>query len=116
MNDFCYRTANIWQLVGYVILVIKIVVPIIIIFLGIIDLAKAVISSDDKAISKSAMSMVKKMAVAIVIFFIPTLVDFCFSFIGGFSSVRGDYLKCSGCLTHPNDKCDTSYKGTIFKH
>ena len=39
---FCYRSAKIWQLLGYFIIVIKIVLPLIIIILGVLDLGRAV--------------------------------------------------------------------------
>ena len=35
-TGFCYDSANIWQVVGYLLLVFKIVIPIILIILGII--------------------------------------------------------------------------------
>ena len=46
--DFCYKTANIWQIIGYVFLILKIIITLILIILGIIDVGKAVISSDEK--------------------------------------------------------------------
>ena len=45
---FCYKTASIWHTIGYAFFIVKIVVPLIIIILGIIDFTKAVISNDEK--------------------------------------------------------------------
>ena len=42
--EFCYKTATVWQMVGKLIFILKILVPIIIIVLGTIDFSKAVIS------------------------------------------------------------------------
>ena len=50
VDNFCAETSNIWRTVGYFLLVFKIVIPIILIILGMVDLGKAVISSDDKII------------------------------------------------------------------
>ena len=44
---FCANTANIWQVVGYVLLAFKIVIPILLIIFGMLDLGKAVIASKD---------------------------------------------------------------------
>jgi len=54
--EFCYKTATVWQMVGKLIFILKILVPIIIIVLGTIDFGKAVISNDDKAVSKASIN------------------------------------------------------------
>ena len=72
---FCAETANIWRLVGYFLMVFKIAIPIILIVLGMIDLGKAVISSDDKAISKSIKSLAMRVVAAVCIFFVPTIIS-----------------------------------------
>ena len=112
--EFCYKTAKVWQIVGYAIMIIKIIVPLVLIILGMIDFFKAIMDSDAKAISKTAASLLKKFIIAIVIFFIPTIINVFFNFIGGFSEVQDDYLNCVDCLTSPNDKCDTSHNEGIF--
>lgn len=114
MGDFCYKTAYIWQIVGYVLLVLKIIIPIIIIIFGIVELGKATVSSDDKLIGKSVSSLIKRVVAGIVIFFIPTLINVVFALIFDFAKVRDDYINCVDCLTSPNDKCDDSYKSGIF--
>ena len=70
--NFCGRTAPIWQFVGYFLVALKIVIPLIIIVLGVIDFATAVVSSDDKAISSATKGLFKRLIVGVVIFFIPT--------------------------------------------
>ncbi|MDE6284888.1 MAG: hypothetical protein K2M17_04010 [Bacilli bacterium] len=114
MDGFCYKTANIWSILGYVILILKILVPIIIILLGIVEFGKATVSSDDKAIKKTLATMIKKIVVGIAIFFVPTIINLIFSLIGNFEPFHGDYLNCVDCLTSPYEKCDTSYEGEIF--
>lgn len=47
--DFCYKTATVWQMVGKFLFILKILIPILIIVLGMIDFGKSAISSDDKA-------------------------------------------------------------------
>ena len=113
---FCKKTWPVWQIVGIVILILKIIIPIIIIIWGIVLLAKAVVSSDDKEISKSIRGLVKKIIAGIVIFFIPSIVSALFSYIAGFSDTRPDFLKCLDCINSPNKKCDTSYKGQLWDY
>ena len=57
---FCSNTANIWSVVGYFVLIIKIVIPLLLIVLGTIDLGRAVISSDEKAIKSSTNILIKR--------------------------------------------------------
>ena len=36
--DFCYKTAEVWQIIGYAFLVLKIVIQIILVVLGKVDI------------------------------------------------------------------------------
>lgn len=106
-NGFCANTANLWQLVGVVLLIFKIVIPILLIILGMIDLGKAVISSDDKAVSKAAKSLGMRIIAAVAIFFIPTVVSFVFTLIAAFNSdMKEDFNVCKTCITSPNKGAD----------
>lgn len=112
--DFCYKTAKIWQIVGYALVILKMLIPIIIIILGMIDFGKAVISSDDKIIKDSAIHFAKRLIAGVTIFFVPTIIRVVFNYIGEFTdTMRSDYMVCVNCLTNPDD-CDTSYRGEIF--
>ena len=114
--SFCYKTAEVWQIIGYALLILKIVIPIILIVLGMIDIGKAVLSSDEKLIKDGVMKLIKRVIAAVIIFFIPTVIDVLFQFIGAFSeSVRNDYANCIDCLTSPTNNCDTSYNDNIFE-
>ncbi len=93
--------AEIWQFIGYVLYVFKIAIPLLLIIFGMIDLGKAVIASDDKEIKNATTKLVKRAIAAVVIFFIPNLVSFIFSIVGGFSEVQGTYNSCKECILHP---------------
>lgn len=113
--EFCYKSATIWQVVGKVIFIIKILVPLLIIVLASIDLGKATVSSDDKAISKASKTLLRRLITGIIIFFIPTIVKVLFSLVAGFNDdIKNDYENCVVCLTDPYNECDTSYEGEIF--
>lgn len=107
--QFCAKTAVIWQIVGWVFLIFKIVIPIILIIFGVLDMFKAIIASKDDEIKKSAKSLAMRTLSAIIIFFIPTLVSLVMGLIVNFrdSGAKADFEVCQKCILNPND-CDTS--------
>lgn len=98
---FCQDSASIWQIVGWLLLIFKIVIPILLIILGMIDLGKAVVSSDDKAVNKAGNSLLHRLLMAIAIFFVPTLVGLIFRMVGDFGEVKNQYDLCAACITNP---------------
>lgn len=104
---FCAETANIWKFVGQFLLIFKIVIPLILIILGMLDLGKAVTSNDDKAVSKAAKSLLNRALAAVAIFFIPTVVGLVMDLVGGFQDIKSDYVWCKNCIVSPNNKCNT---------
>ena len=62
--------------------ILQIGIPIILIVLGTLDLGKAVISSDDKAVKEAQSKLIKRCIYAIAVFFIVTLVSLVFSMVG----------------------------------
>lgn len=105
-DGFCSQTANIWQILGYVLLVFKIVIPILLIIFGMIDLGKAVIASKEDEIKKATGSLVRRAIAAVIIFLLPTLISFIMTIVGGFSSdAKEDFDVCKSCITSPGGEC-----------
>ena len=105
-NDFCLRTSAIWQFVGYGLFALKILIPLIIIIFGVIDFAKAVASSDDKAIKSAAMALLRRLIVGVCIFFVPTVVSVIFGLIDNVADLDG-IEECEECLLKPSSTtCD----------
>ena len=104
-TGFCQTTAEVWQFAGYIVFVLKILIPSILIIMGIIALGKAVLASDDKEIKTAVNSLIKKFIVAVVIFFIPSLVSALFGMVNSFSEVKADYKVCVDCITSPTKNC-----------
>lgn len=100
-DGFCAGTASIWQLVGNILTIFKIVIPILVLIFGMIDLGKAVIASKDDEIKKAAKGLLIRVVAGLVIFFIPTLVGFIFTIVGSFNDLKADYEICSTCITSP---------------
>lgn len=110
--DFCDepRIQNLFKIAGTIIFLLKILIPVIIILLGTIDLFKAMISGDEKDISTSINSLIKRFVVGIVIFFIPAVIKTLFNIIDS-SKEQGDTQwifnsKCYNCLLDPNGNCE----------
>ncbi len=107
--EFCASTANLWQIVGWILLIFKIAIPILLIVFGIIDLGKAVIASKDDEIKKSVKSLAMRAAAGIIIFLIPTIIGFIMGFVNDFrdkdSAAYKDFIVCRKCIISPG-KCD----------
>ncbi len=62
-----------------VVSLVKIIIPIILIAFGMIDLAKAVMSNDDKVMKEAQSKLIKRIVYAVIIFFVVAIVQFVFS-------------------------------------
>ena len=80
-SDVCNALTPIMTLLGYVIFGIKIVVPVILILVGMMDLAKAIMGKDDNEIKKAQGSLIKKIVVAVCVYLVITLVGLIMSLI-----------------------------------
>lgn len=108
--SMCSGAADVWQVVGQFLLVFKIVIPLLLIIFGMVDLGKAVISSDDKAVSKAAKSLLMRVIAGVCIFFVPSIVGLIFGMVGDFSDVKSEYDICAACISHPNGKTCTEHQ------
>lgn len=100
-------TLKVFQVVGYILYIIKILVPVIIIVLGSIEFGKAAISKDEKSIMVAANSLVNKFILGVLIFMIPTLLDAALSLVRGTKEATQDYETCTTCLLSPfSEDCD----------
>ena len=108
-ESFCVDSSAIWQYIGYFLLIIKIVIPILIVILGMVDFGKAVTSNDDKALPKAAISLGKRLVMGIAIFFIPTIISYIFSLIASASPQIIAITPCQKCLFNPTSSECTDY-------
>ena len=118
MDHFCSGTSEILSLVGWALTIFKIIIPLMIIALGLIDLGKAAVSSKPEEIKKSAQGLVWRLVGGILIFFVPSIIMLVFGFIGRFSDAQtglGKYTEkitewdvCYKCITAPWDEACTT--------
>lgn len=83
------------KFIGVALLIAKILVPILLIIFGIIDFAKAVVATDADAIAKSSKSLIFKFLAGVVIFLLPTIVNFIFY---GIVKNNANYNQCRACI------------------
>lgn len=104
--NFCSKTSGIWQFVGYGILLLKIVLPIVIIVIGVVELSKCVISGKDEDIKNVFKKLLVRIALAIAIFFIPTITKLVFGLIKEATNSMENAATCFSCILAPlNDDC-----------
>lgn len=98
------RVLNTLKFVGIILFVIKIFVPVLIIILGSVDFAKAMVEGKNDEIQKKIPILVKRVITGIVVFFIPSIINFLFSVIDTYSETMQKYENCRVCIFDP-DEC-----------
>ena len=94
------------RVLGYVVMVLKILAPIILIIMGMYSFFKATLDDDDKATKEAARLLFTKFCIAAGIFFIPTIVSAIFNALSLIGD-NTDYNVCIQCVTNVT-ACDTS--------
>jgi len=92
-----------FKVVGYLLFIIKILVPLLLIIFGAIDFGQAVIASDETAIQKAARMLVIRLAAGVIIFFIPTVINTAMGLVSSWQKVDSAFGKCTECLFEPSD-------------
>lgn len=106
--SFCEETANIWKMFGEVLNIIRIVIPIIIIVLGMLDLGKIVLSGDSKAMKESQKMFIKRLIYGVAIFFLGTVVKLVFELVDN-NIAEGENKACWTCMSRPDSKACNKY-------
>ena len=92
-------------LTSYAVNILKIVTPIILILVGIIELVKAMASSNEDSMKKAQSKLIKKVAAAVMVFFVITIVQFVILKVAD-SGETGSIKKCLKCFL--NNQCGES--------
>ena len=81
-------------LVGTVVNLIKIVVPIILIILGMLDMGKAVASQKEDEIKKGQKTLMSRCIAAGIVFFVFAIVQLLFNIVGADESNKDSMWNC----------------------
>lgn len=83
--------ASVVVLAKMVIKVLQLVVPIGLIIMGTIDMAKAVIAGDEKKMKEAQKPFIKRIIAAVIVFLIPIIVNMVLSFV---TTGNSDWIDC----------------------
>lgn len=86
-------------------LAVKVFIPVVLIFFGMLDMGKAVIQQKEDEIKKSEMLFVKRIIAAVLVFLVASIVQIVFGFLGGKSDSGDDITGCINCFLSGSDKC-----------
>lgn len=90
------------RLFGYILLVARIAVPLIIIGFGTFDLFKSVVDKDEKSLGKQVKQLGIRILAGLIVFFIPNIVSLFFSMSDKLNIIEtGQYKTCYNCLLKP---------------
>lgn len=83
--------ASVVGLAKMVIKVLQLVVPIGLIIMGTIDMAKVVIAGDEKKMKEAQKPFIKRIIAAVIVFLIPIIVNMVLSFV---TTGNSDWIDC----------------------
>lgn len=95
---------KVFQIMGYALLIVKIIVPICLIIFGVINLVKVVISGEQEALMKAVKNLGMKALAAVIVFVLPTIVYYITNLVGGNDNDTKVYGYCKTCIFEPK-KC-----------
>ena len=95
------------ELVGLIYSAIKILVPVILIIVGMIDMAKAVTSKDEKEIKTAQTLLVRKAVTAVLVFLILSLVAMIFKIVSRDDDDKDSIWDCIASLL--NGVCNETF-------
>lgn len=94
--------AKIPELTSYAMTIIQIAVPVIFVIVGSLDLFKGLTSQKEDEIKKGQQAFVKRLIIAVLIFFIVVIVKLVISVVAEGSNA--DIVECMDCFLSDNCK------------
>ncbi len=98
-NPYCTVFKSTLQIVGYIVFIIRILVPLVIIGMGAIDLFKVVTAGKDGELPKAIKSIIMRLLSGIIIFYVPIIIEFAFSLVDDWvNGYENSYEECFTCV------------------
>ena len=86
--------------------IIKIAAPLVLIIMGMIDIAKAVAASDEKKIKESQGKFVKRLIPAAMIFLVVTIIQLLVGILADNQAENDSLTKCIDCMISDKNSCE----------
>lgn len=97
--------------------IVKIIIPMALIVLGLIDFSKSVINSDEKVQQKSLSLFLKRLLYAVLVFAVPWIVEV---FMVTLGDILSEEVNFTDCIDNANKECiealDSGVKTQIQAH
>lgn len=93
------------EIVNLVVTLIKIFVPIVLVIFGMIDLAKAVMSNDEKEMKGAQTKLIKRVIYAVLVFLIISIVQLVFGVLSSTGASDDSVAGCISCFVSGTDNC-----------
>lgn len=94
------------KIVSYAILILKTATPVILIFMGMFQLIKAIASQNEDEMKKARSALVKKIIASVIIFFMVSIVQFVVKIVAD----ESEMASTEACLTcFLNNDCKNAY-------
>ena len=95
-SEFPVPVAN---LISMIINIVKIIVPVVLIVMGLLDFTKAVMAQKEDEMKKAQMTFVKRLISGVLVFFVVAIVQFVFGVLSD-ASGEGTYMECISCFVN----------------
>ena len=106
LSNICKESRNavlVIRVIGYILLIAKILVPIALIIFGAMAFTQAIISGKQDDMKKSVTDLMWKFIAAIIIFALPTIINFVIGLVDGATDGVDDYKNCRECIFDPGE-------------
>ena len=97
-------TVRTMRLLGYLLLVAKILIPIILLGVGVYMMFNAMMNGEPEAVQSAAKKLIWKFIAAVIVFLLPSFINTIFQFVEKSNEKVADYDRCRVCILDPS-KC-----------
>lgn len=92
------------KILGFILLIVRVCIPLIIIGYGTVDLFKSVIDKDEKSFGKQIKQIIVRIVCGLIIFFLPNFINAIFTISDRLNIIEDEqYKTCADCILKPGD-------------
>lgn len=103
-----------FRFLGYILIIVKIVVPILLIVFASVDLSKAVIEGKEDSLKKSIQTLIQRVVLGVIIFLAPSIINAIFNLVDPYQGDNKRFSECRTCLFEPRS-CRIVKAGKLTK-
>jgi len=100
-SGVCFNTVKVWRVIGVLVLILKVLVPVLLVITSVMPLFNALVAGNAEATKKAWITIGKKLAAGVIVFFIPSLVNASVKLLVGADYETEDVSYCVDCFSSP---------------